>query len=170
LYAAVGCAVLELDLRQARPHPHTKTLSLCVHVSHSGTHAPVQASDGGAASCSVVRRYAHSAEEVNHIAVSPRGDLLAAADDAGEVALINLDKHVKTRTLARQHTNIASCVAWRPDRTAELLSAGLDARAVLWDASTGKARRVRNAPHMAGAAVRASHTHTRAMRMCVRVC
>jgi WD40 repeat protein len=90
-----------------------------------------------------VRRYAHSGdEEVNHIAVSPRGDLLAAADDGGEVAVIDLGTHAKARTLRRQHTNIASCVAWRPDRTAELLSAGLDARVVYWDASCGRVRRV----------------------------
>ncbi len=89
-----------------------------------------------------MRRYEHCEEEVNHIAVNARGDTLAAADDSGGVALISLSTHALARTLRKQHTNIVSAVAWRPNRTAELLSGGLDSRVVAWDAATGRVRRV----------------------------
>jgi WD40 repeat protein len=79
---------------------------------------------------------------VNHIAVTPRGDLLAAADDSGQVAVVSLASHALVKTLKRQHTNIASCVAWRPNRAGELLSAGLDSRVVAWDAPNGRVRHV----------------------------
>ena len=95
---------------------------------------------GGAAAAACVRRYEHSAEEVNHGAVAPRGDLLAAADDSGQVAVVSLGSHALVKTLKRQHTNIASAVAWRPNRAGELLSAGLDSRVIAWDAPNARVR------------------------------
>ncbi len=74
------------------------------------------------------------------MALSPRGALLAAADDAGHVALVELPSGKLLRTLKRQHTNIVSSVAWRPNKSAELLSAGLDSRVVAWDAPNGRVR------------------------------
>ena len=76
------------------------------------------------------------------MALTPRGDLLAAADDSGQVAVVSLTTHTLVKTLKRQHSNIASCVAWRPNRAGELLSAGLDSRVVAWDALNGRVRRV----------------------------
>ena len=105
--------------------------------------AATQAAGAAAAAC--VRRYEHSAEEVNHIAVAPRGNLLAAADDSGQVAVVSLGSHALVKTLKRQHTNIASAVAWRPNRAGELLSAGLDSRVIAWDAPNARVRRAHNA-------------------------
>ena len=76
------------------------------------------------------------------MAVAPRGDLLAAADDSGQVAVVSLGTHALVKTLKRQHTNIASCVSWRANRAGELLSAGLDSRVVAWDAPNARVRRV----------------------------
>ena len=106
---------------------------------------PLCAQAGGVAAAACVRRYEHSAEEVNHVAVTPRGDLLAAADDSGQVAVVSLASHALVKTLKRQHTNIVSAVAWRPNRAGELLSAGLDSRVVAWDAPNGRVRRARSA-------------------------
>ena len=74
------------------------------------------------------------------MAVAPRGDLLAAADDSGQVAVVSLGSHALVKTLKRQHTNIASAVAWRPNRAGELLSAGLDSRVIAWDAPNARVR------------------------------
>ena len=75
------------------------------------------------------------------MAVAPRGDLLAAADDSGQVAVVSMVSHALVKTLKRQHTNIASTVAWRPNRAGEVLSAGLDSRVIAWDAPNARVRR-----------------------------
>ena len=89
----------------------------------------------------LLRRFTACAEEVNQVALSLRGDTLAAASDAGEVTLFSLHSGKALRTLRRGHANIVAALAFRPNRTAELLSAGLDARVVAWDTSNGRVRR-----------------------------
>ena len=95
------------------------------------------------------------------MAVAPRGDLLAAADDSGQVAVVSLSSRALVKTLRRQHTNIASCVAWRPNRAGELLSAGLDSRVIAWDAPNGRVRRDAAASRLPGSAVLTSAAHRR---------
>jgi WD40 repeat protein len=89
----------------------------------------------------VTRTFEVGEEEVNHVAVHPRGELLAAANDAGEIAVVKLATGLKQRTLRRVHTNIVSSVAWRPNRATELLTASLDSTAVVWDVSNGSVKR-----------------------------
>lgn len=72
-----------------------------------------QAGDAGEAP--VTQRYSHSADEVNQVAVSATGSYLAAADDAGEVVIIELKTHSRCKRLRGGHSNLCSSVAFRSD-------------------------------------------------------
>lgn len=57
---------------------------------------------------SAARRYAYNSDEVNGIALSPNGRYLAAADDAGEVKVVDVRSDALHKTLRGGHSNIAS--------------------------------------------------------------
>lgn len=63
----------------------------------------------------MTQRYAHNADEVNQVAVNAAGTFLAAADDAGEVAIIELKTHNRRKRLRGGHSNLCSSVAFRAD-------------------------------------------------------
>lgn len=131
LFVAAGSEVLQLDLR------------------------------AGLGSEAVCRTFRVNADEVNGLAATAaNGGWLAAADDAGEVAVVSLAptagiageaappgagaaagaaaaaaRPPQYKTLRRGHSNIASAVAFRPHRPWELLSGGLDSTVVKWDFS-----------------------------------
>ena len=73
----------------------------------------VQAGQGAVAP--VAQRYTLNAEEVNQIAVNAAGSFLAAADDAGEVAIIDLKSHSRRKRLRGGHSNLCSSIAFRAD-------------------------------------------------------
>ena len=77
-------------------------------------------------------------EEVNSIAVNVKGTMLAAADDAGQVAVVDLATHSLMRMPRSGHANVASSVTFRDHRLWEVVSGGLDAVAVLWDFASGR--------------------------------
>ncbi|GAB4823087.1 hypothetical protein N2152v2_010133 [Parachlorella kessleri] len=109
LYASAGQAVLALDLRKSL---------------------------GKEAICDT---WAVNQDEINHTAVNRQGSWLAAADDSGEVQVINLQEprdpsgRLAYKTLRRGHSNICSAVCFRPHRPWELLSGGLDSTVLRWD-------------------------------------
>ena len=70
---------------------------------------------GQGAEAPVAQRYTHNAEEVNQVAVNSRGSFLAAADDAGEVTVVDLKSHARHKRLRGGHSNICSSVAFRAD-------------------------------------------------------
>ena len=74
-----------------------------------------QAGEGGEAP--VTQRYAHNADEVNQVAVNAAGSLLAAADDAGEVTIMDLKTHSRRKRLRGGHSNICSSIAFRSDHS-----------------------------------------------------
>jgi WD40 repeat protein len=77
------------------------------------------------------------------VAVSAKGDVLAAASDSGDIAVIDLASGGLSRTLRRGHSNIVSGLAFRPSRPSELVSVGLDTRCVCWELGNGgRLRRV----------------------------
>lgn len=86
----------------------------------------------------VLQRYAVNSDEINSLALSPNGTYLAAADDSGEVKIINVHIHELHKTLRGSHTNICAAVAFRPHQPWEVLSCGLDAQAVRWNFATGR--------------------------------
>ena len=86
----------------------------------------------------VLQRYAVNSDEINSLALSPNGTYLAAADDSGEVKILNVRTHELHKTLRGSHTNICAAVAFRPHQPWEVLSCGLDAQAVRWNFATGR--------------------------------
>lgn len=85
----------------------------------------------------VVDTYRVNADEVNAVAIDAGGAWAAAADDAGEAAVVSLTggggPKPAFKTLRRGHSNICAAAAFRPGRPAELLTGGLDCRVVRWD-------------------------------------
>lgn len=79
-----------------------------------------------------------NSDEINSLALSPNGTYLAAADDSGEIKVINVRTHQLHKTLKGAHTNICAAVAFRPHHPWELLSGGLDAQVVRWNFATGR--------------------------------
>ncbi len=86
----------------------------------------------------VLQRYAFNSEDINSLALSPNGTYLAAADDSGEVKIINVRTQELHKTLRGSHTNICAAVAFRPHHPWEVLSGGLDAQAVRWNFASGR--------------------------------
>lgn len=72
-------------------------------------------------------------DEIGHLLLDEASGVLAAADDAGEVHLLDTRAGRPTLTLSGVHTSICSWVAFRPGVGSELCSVGLDALCVRWD-------------------------------------
>ena len=90
--------------------------------------------------------------EVNGVAVHGQGRFVAAAADDGRVHVIERSTGRPQRRFRTTHDNvrlnyifgllliaaqIASCVRFRPGRTWEVLSGGLDCKLIRWDFSKG---------------------------------
>ncbi|XP_072429082.1 WD repeat-containing protein 53 isoform X2 [Chiloscyllium punctatum] len=71
-------------------------------------------------------------DEINCLSVNETGSHLAAADDSGSIKVIELASKKVSRSLQR-HSNICSCVTFRPQRPQSLLSCGLDMQVMLWN-------------------------------------
>lgn len=92
---------------------------------------------GSAQQC-VFSKFSHNKDEINCLAINKKGTLLAAADDAGLVAVVDIAADSLVRTLCKGHSNIASCVAFRQHQPWQLISGGLDHQILKWDFSSGK--------------------------------
>eukprot|EP00242_Pyramimonas_sp_CCMP2087_P018014 CAMPEP_0198225946 /NCGR_PEP_ID=MMETSP1445-20131203/103204_1 /TAXON_ID=36898 /ORGANISM="Pyramimonas sp., Strain CCMP2087" /LENGTH=206 /DNA_ID=CAMNT_0043905631 /DNA_START=179 /DNA_END=796 /DNA_ORIENTATION=- len=112
------------------------------HVLYAASGSVVSAHDlrmGG--KCEAVQRYEYNTDDVNQIVVNRKGTVLAAADDNGEVKVINLEKHNLQKTLSRGgHANICSSVQFRPHQPWEVISGGLDSSMVHWDFNAGRVK------------------------------
>eukprot|EP00124_Ichthyophonus_hoferi_P005670 Ihof_evm1s892 gene=Ihof_evmTU1s892 len=84
------------------------------------------------------RQYQYNKDEINSIAISQGANYLAAADDTGDVHIVDLSTNKKYKTLSRLHTNICSSVAFRPGRRWECLTGGFDSMIHVWDYSKGR--------------------------------
>ncbi|XP_059805775.1 WD repeat-containing protein 53 [Hypanus sabinus] len=71
-------------------------------------------------------------DEINCISLNETDSYLAAADDSGSIKIIDLASKQVTRSL-QKHSNICSCVTFRPQRPQSLLSCGLDMQVILWN-------------------------------------
>lgn len=78
-------------------------------------------------------RFGLSSEEINRISIHPNGHLLAAADDSGDVMIMDLNHNTPFQRLTGIHTNICSSTTFSPYAESELISGGLDARLVGWN-------------------------------------
>ncbi|CAH8629586.1 unnamed protein product [Heterobilharzia americana] len=71
-------------------------------------------------------------EEINSIDVSGNEYRLSSADNSGAIQIIDLNTGLIMRTL-KKHDNICSSARFRPGRTWQLVSGGLDCRVVVSD-------------------------------------
>lgn len=77
-------------------------------------------------------------DEINKISIHKSGVHLAAADDSGDVIVVDLNRNTATRRLAGAHTNICSSALFSPYVDSELVSGGLDAQLVGWNFEDGQ--------------------------------
>eukprot|EP01135_Chromosphaera_perkinsii_P008750 Nk52_evm83s1444 gene=Nk52_evmTU83s1444 len=85
-----------------------------------------------------IEKYDVSKDDINQISINGKGKLLAAADDEGEIQVIDLEtKYVKS-SLSNGHSSICSGVLFRPNNPWEIVSCGLDCKVLQWDLGRGR--------------------------------
>ncbi|PVH39486.1 hypothetical protein PAHAL_5G514800 [Panicum hallii] len=82
--------------------------------------------------------YNYNRDEINQIAVSSKG-FLAAADDSGDVKIVNTTQKCLYKRLREAHTSICSTVQFIPWRPWTAITGGLDSKLAAWDFSKGRA-------------------------------
>ncbi|KAJ8616527.1 hypothetical protein MRB53_035899 [Persea americana] len=95
-----------------------------------------------ASSWKPLESYNYNSEEINQIAFSSKSPFLAAADDSGDVKIIDTRQKCLYKTLRAVHTSICSSVQFLPWRPWEVVTGGLDAKLVMWDFSRGRPYKV----------------------------
>ncbi|XP_038986280.1 WD repeat-containing protein 53 isoform X2 [Phoenix dactylifera] len=118
--------------------------SLCFK---AGNEAIVYASSGTKVSCldihmvsswKPLETYNYNKDEINQIAYSSKSNFLAAADDSGDVKIIDTSQQCLYKTLRAVHTSICSSVqflSWKPWTA---ITGGLDSKLAMWDFSRGR--------------------------------
>ncbi|XP_062190403.1 uncharacterized protein LOC133893399 isoform X2 [Phragmites australis] len=81
--------------------------------------------------------YNYNRDEINQIAISSRG-FLAAADDSGDVKIVNTIQKCLYKRLREAHSSICSSVQFIPWRPWTAITGGLDSKLVAWDFSKGR--------------------------------
>ncbi|KAK1662880.1 hypothetical protein QYE76_051039 [Lolium multiflorum] len=81
--------------------------------------------------------YNYNRDEINQIAVSSKG-FLAAADDSGDVKIVNTTQKCVYKRLREAHTSICSTVQFIPWRPWTVVTGGLDSKLAVWDFSKGR--------------------------------
>ncbi|BBN09939.1 WD repeat-containing protein 53 [Marchantia polymorpha subsp. ruderalis] len=85
-----------------------------------------------------LQKYDHNTDEINQVALNRNATYMAAADDSGEIKIIDLNNNKLYKTLRGVHTNICSAVQFHPQKPWEVISGGLDSKIVKWDISKGR--------------------------------
>ncbi|XP_051126211.1 uncharacterized protein LOC127248082 isoform X2 [Andrographis paniculata] len=86
--------------------------------------------------------YNYNKDEINQIAFHPKSSFLAAADDTGDVKIIDVRQRCLYRTLRAGHKSICSSVQFLPWRSWEVITGGLDSKLVMWDFSKGRPNKI----------------------------
>ncbi|KAG6549191.1 hypothetical protein Mapa_009177 [Marchantia paleacea] len=85
-----------------------------------------------------LQKYDYNTDEINQVALNKKATYLAAADDSGEIKVIDLNNNKLCKTLRGVHTSICSAVQFHPQKPWEVISGGLDSKIVKWDISKGR--------------------------------
>uniref|UniRef100_A0A5B7AZL6 Putative cellulose synthase A catalytic subunit 8 n=1 Tax=Davidia involucrata TaxID=16924 RepID=A0A5B7AZL6_DAVIN len=80
----------------------------------------------------------YNKEEINQITCNSKSSFLAAADDGGDIKIIDIHQQCLYKTLRAGHTSICSSVQFLPWRPWEVITGGLDSKLVIWDFSKGR--------------------------------
>eukprot|EP01134_Creolimax_fragrantissima_P002488 CFRG2488T1 len=86
--------------------------------------------------------YKYNMDEIGQLSLDENDRYLAAADDSGEVQIIDCQTNKRQHKLTRGHTNICSGVAFINGRPWECVSGGLDGKLILWDWNRGVPKHV----------------------------
>ncbi|KAM7524900.1 hypothetical protein LguiA_014802 [Lonicera macranthoides] len=95
-----------------------------------------------AASWKPLESYKYNKEEINQIVCSSKSTFLAAADDSGDIKIIDLRQQSLYKTLRGGHDSICSSVQFLPWRPWEVITGGLDSKLVMWDFSKGRPNKI----------------------------
>ncbi|CAI9087234.1 OLC1v1021258C1 [Oldenlandia corymbosa var. corymbosa] len=95
-----------------------------------------------AASWKPLESYSYNKDEINQIACNPKSSFLAAADDCGDVKIVDIRNHCLYKTLRAGHSTICSSVQFLPWRPWEVITGGLDSKLFMWDFSKGRPQKV----------------------------
>ncbi|KAK1275083.1 hypothetical protein QJS04_geneDACA023664 [Acorus gramineus] len=95
-----------------------------------------------ASSWKPLETYNYNKDEINQISFSSRSTFLAAADDSGDVKIIDTRQKCLYKTLRSVHTSICSSVQFLSWRTWGAISGGLDSKLAMWDFSKGRPYKV----------------------------
>ena len=77
-----------------------------------------------------LQKHTFNTDDINQITVNLKSSYLAAADDSGEVKIMDIRQHCLYKTLRSVHTNICSSMQFNPCRPWEVISGGLDSKIV----------------------------------------
>ncbi|KAL6226690.1 PREDICTED: WD repeat-containing protein 53-like [Fragaria vesca subsp. vesca] len=101
---------------------------------------------GSSCSWKVVDCFEYNKEEINQIACSSKASFLAAADDGGDIKIVDIRQQRIYKTLRADtgHTSICSSVQFLPWRPWEVITGGLDSKLVMWDFSKGRPNKIIN--------------------------
>ncbi|WOL09111.1 WD repeat-containing protein 53 [Canna indica] len=91
-----------------------------------------------ASSWKPLETYNYNKDEINQISFSTKSNFLAAADDSGEVKIIDTCQKSLYRTLRMVHTSICSSIQFVPWKPWTVVSGGLDLKLAVWDFSKGR--------------------------------
>ncbi|KAJ3693877.1 hypothetical protein LUZ60_009357 [Juncus effusus] len=85
-----------------------------------------------------IETYNYNKEEINQIAFSGKSGFLAAADDNGDLKIIDTNRKHMFKSLREAHTSICSSVQFIPWKPWHVITGGLDSKLVYWDFSKGR--------------------------------
>ncbi|KAL6574104.1 hypothetical protein OROHE_001646 [Orobanche hederae] len=96
------------------------------------------------ASWKQLQNYNYNKDEINQITCHPKSSFLAAADDAGDVKIIDVHQRCLYKTLRAGHKSLPICssVQFLPWRSWEVVTGGLDSKLVTWDFSKGRPTKI----------------------------
>ncbi|KAL3820254.1 hypothetical protein ACJIZ3_006159 [Penstemon smallii] len=94
------------------------------------------------ASWKLLESYNYNKDEINQIACHSKSSFLAAADDTGDVKIIDIHQRCLYKTLRAGHNTICSSVQFLPWRSWEVITGGLDSKLVMWDFSKGRPNKI----------------------------
>ncbi|KAI8974682.1 WD40-repeat-containing domain protein [Pilobolus umbonatus] len=84
-----------------------------------------------------IQTFEFSKDEINSIDLNDANTLLATADDAGAVHIIDLVNKKVYKKTTKKHKNICMAVKFRPNKAWEVWSGGMDSKVNKWDITRG---------------------------------
>lgn len=159
LRAGLGCFHADDAVTSVTWHPTREHVLLCAHgrvvTAWDVRHLPSETAGSadsaaaavagmslaaGAAPRGRVHLYAFNNDEVNSVCVDRKGRRMCAADDGGEIVVVDVGDETSVggalvKTLKNGHENIAAGAAFRDHKPNDVVSGGLDCAVCKWDQS-----------------------------------